>query len=386
MAPRSGGARLTVPVGEGDHVRGPASAPVTLVEYGDFECPYTRRARPVVERLGREFGDELRFAFRNFPLTGIHPHAQAAAEAAEAAGSQGRFWQMHDLLFANQRHLEGEDLKRYASELGLDPERFGRDLAEGVHAHRVREDFEGGLESGVQGTPTFYINGVRHEGSYDLETLRATIERARGFSGDPGDGDPAGATSTERAEEVLGFWFGTEDEPGFDQPREVWFSKNEGFDREIRERFAGDHERAAAGQLDHWKEEPRTCLALILLLDQVPRNLFRGAPRSFASDEKALAAARHAVGRGFDRELTEVMRWFIYLPFEHSEDLEDQHRSVELFRSLGNDPDSVYVTEYAVRHREIVERFGRFPHRNVVLGRPSTPGEVEFLKEPGSSF
>jgi protein-disulfide isomerase len=154
---RSESAPLAVPVGERDHARGPvvASAEVTLVEYGDFECPNTRRARPVVRRLRQEFGDRLLFVFRNFPLTRIHPHAQAAAEATEAAGSQGRYWEMHDLLFENQGHLENEDLKRYTEQLGLDPERFDRELAQ--HARRVREDLRGGLKSGVERTPTFFV-------------------------------------------------------------------------------------------------------------------------------------------------------------------------------------------------------------------------------------
>jgi protein-disulfide isomerase len=178
MESRSERARLAVPIGEQDHVRGPAEAPVTLVEYGDFECPYTRRARPVVRRLGQEFGDRLLFVFRNFPLTRIHPHAQAAAEAAEAAASQGRYWEMHDLLFDNQRHLEDEDLRRYAQQLGLDPERFERELAQHAHAHRVREDLRGGLKSGVRGTPTFFVNGLRHDGPNDLATLRAAVEEA----------------------------------------------------------------------------------------------------------------------------------------------------------------------------------------------------------------
>ena len=178
MQSSSDRARLAVPVDERDHVLGPASAEVTLVEYGDFECPYTRRARPVVRRIGQDFADRLLFVFRNFPLTRIHPHAQAAAEAAEAAVSQGRYWEMHDLLFDNQRHLEDEDLRRYAEQLGLDPERFDRDLAEHVHAHRVREDLRGGLESGVRGTPTFFVNGLRHDGPNDLAALRAAVEDA----------------------------------------------------------------------------------------------------------------------------------------------------------------------------------------------------------------
>ena len=176
---RSERIRLAVPVGERDHVMGQAaSARVTLVEYGDFECPHTRRARPVVRRLGREFGDLLLFVFRNFPLTRIHPHARAAAEAAEAAASQGRYWEMHELLLDNQRHLEDEDLRRYAQRLGLDPERFDRELAQHAHARRVREDLRGGVKSGVGGTPTFFINGLRHEGPNDLPTLWAAIKRA----------------------------------------------------------------------------------------------------------------------------------------------------------------------------------------------------------------
>ncbi len=176
MESRSERARLAVPVGERDHVMGLPSAEVTLVEYGDFECPYTRRARPGVRRLMQEFGDRLLFVFRNFPLTRIHPHAQPAAEAAGAAAAQGRYWEMHDLLFDNQRHLEDEDLRRYAQRLDLDPERFERELEH--HARRVREDFRGGLKSGVRGTPTFFVNGLRHDGPNDLATLRTAVEEA----------------------------------------------------------------------------------------------------------------------------------------------------------------------------------------------------------------
>jgi protein-disulfide isomerase len=176
---RSERARLAIPVGERDHVLGPAaSAEMSLVEYGDFECPYTRRARPVVRRLRQDFGDRLRLVFRNFPLSRIHPHAQAAAEAAEAAAAQGRYWEMYDLLFDNQRHLEDEDLMRYAQQLGLDLERFERDLEQHAHARRVREDLRGGLKSGVRGTPTFFVNGLRHEGPNDLAALRAALEEA----------------------------------------------------------------------------------------------------------------------------------------------------------------------------------------------------------------
>jgi protein-disulfide isomerase len=172
---------LTVPVDEGrDHVQGPADAAVTLVEYGDYECPYCGAAYPIVKELQARKGDRLRFVFRNFPITTSHPHAEQAAESAEAAAAQERFWEMHDVLYENQRHLEDEDLRAYAEQVGLDVERFGKELAEHVHAARVREDFMSGVRSGVNGTPTFYINGLRHDDSYELETLLAALESAAG--------------------------------------------------------------------------------------------------------------------------------------------------------------------------------------------------------------
>ena len=173
------GAELTVPVDvDRDHIQGPADAAVTLLEYGDYQCPYCGAAYPIVKEVQDRMGDELRFVFRNFPITTSHPHAEQAAEAAEAAGSQGRFWEMHDTLYENQRQLGDDDLRSYAARLGLDLESFERDLAEHVHAARVREDFMTGVRSGVNGTPTFYINGVRHDDSYELETLLAALEQA----------------------------------------------------------------------------------------------------------------------------------------------------------------------------------------------------------------
>jgi protein-disulfide isomerase len=172
-------AELTVPVDVArDHIQGPADAAVTLVEYGDFECPYCGAAYPIVKEVQAQMGEKLRFVFRNFPITTSHPHAEQAAEAAEAAGSQGRFWEMHDLLYENQRLLGDDDLRSYAEQLGLDLESFENDLAEHVHATRVHEDFMSGVRSGVNGTPTFYINGVRHDDSYELETLVAALEQA----------------------------------------------------------------------------------------------------------------------------------------------------------------------------------------------------------------
>jgi protein-disulfide isomerase len=170
---------LTVPVAEDrDHIEGPADAAVTLVEYGDYECPYCGAAYPIIKEVQARMGERLRFVFRNFPITTSHPHAEQAAEAAEAADGQGRFWQMHDLLFENQRRLRDQDLRGYAEKAGLAIEQFDKELAEHVHAARVREDFMSGVRSGVNGTPTFFINGVRHDGSYEVEPLVAALERA----------------------------------------------------------------------------------------------------------------------------------------------------------------------------------------------------------------
>jgi protein-disulfide isomerase len=171
--------RLTVPVGAKDHIQGPASAPVTLVEYGDYECPYCGAAYPIVKQVQQRLGDRLRFVYRNFPLTEMHPHAEAAAESAEAAGEQGKFWEMHDYLFEHQRALDSSHLTRYAREVGLDVPEFERAIANHTYASRVHDAFMSGARSGVNGTPTFYINGRRHDASYDLETLVGAIERAK---------------------------------------------------------------------------------------------------------------------------------------------------------------------------------------------------------------
>jgi len=178
MTQESGTASLRPPVGERDHRRGPVTAQVTLVEYGDYECPYCGRAYPIVKEIQRRLGDRLRFVFRNFPLTQSHPHAEHAAEAAEAAAGQGKFWEMHDYLFEHQGALDDAHLVQYAVALNLDQERFKREMAEHVYSSRVREDFLSGVRSGVNGTPTFFINGVRHDDAYELETLLAAIEAA----------------------------------------------------------------------------------------------------------------------------------------------------------------------------------------------------------------
>lgn len=158
-----------------DHLQGPTDAPVTLLEYGDYQCPACGAAHPLVKALQERLGGQLCFAFRNFPLTNIHPYAEHAAEVAEAAGVQGSFWEMHDLLFENQEALDDEALLEYARTLGLDDTRLAREIREGDHAPRVREDFRHGVRAGVNGTPTFFINGERYDGATGLEPLLAAL-------------------------------------------------------------------------------------------------------------------------------------------------------------------------------------------------------------------
>jgi glutaredoxin len=163
---------------ERDHVRGPVEAPVTVVEYGDFECPYCGRAEPVVRELLSDFGD-VQYVWRHLPLTDVHPRAQAAAEAAEAAAEQGKFWEMHDQLLTHQDALRLDDLARYAEEVGVDVERFEEDLRRHAGSARIEEDVDSADLSGVSGTPTFFINGRRHYGAYDIETLSNAVRAAR---------------------------------------------------------------------------------------------------------------------------------------------------------------------------------------------------------------
>jgi protein-disulfide isomerase len=177
--------RLTPPVSDEDHAAGPADAPVTLVEYGDFECPYCGMAYPIVKAIQRRLGTRLRFVFRHFPLKESHPHAKHAAEASECAAAQDAFWRMHDTLYENQHALADRDLLRYAGQLGLDVERTARELEEGTHARAVRDDFRSGVKSGVNGTPTFFVNGERYDGAWADESafLRALRRVADAGSG-----------------------------------------------------------------------------------------------------------------------------------------------------------------------------------------------------------
>ncbi len=182
----------------------------------------------------------------------------------------------------------------------------------------------------------------------------------------------------ERVNEILEFWFGDGSDPARERR---WFAQDAAFDQACRAGFMTDHERAAGGELDRWKEEPSSTLALVLLLDQFPRNIFRGAPRAFATDPKALATAKDAGARGFDLALPPVQRPFIYLPFQHSENLDDQKESVRLFHKLAAEhPAMAGYVQYAEQHIGLIRRFGRFPHRNAVLGRASTAEETEFLQ------
>ena len=167
--------KLAVPVGKRDHIQGPVNAPLTLLEYGDYECPACGEAYGNIKTVQESLAERLRFVFRNFPLANVHPHAKHAAEAAEAAGAQGKFWEMHDILFENQDALEDEDLAAYAEQLGLDVARLINEVETGAYIDRVREDFKSGIRSGVNGTPTFFVNGWRYDGPRDPETFIAAL-------------------------------------------------------------------------------------------------------------------------------------------------------------------------------------------------------------------
>ena len=194
---------------------------------------------------------------------------------------------------------------------------------------------------------------------------------------------PAPATPAD----VLDFWFGAPDDPGHRLPRQAWFRKDPAFDLQVRERFAPTIEAALAGRLQSWAAEQLGALAQVIVLDQFTRNAFRDTARAFAGDERALAAARAMVDAGQDRGLSGVQRQFVYMPFEHAEDLAAQQQALRLFQQLGEDePALADLLRWAQAHHDIIARFGRFPHRNAQLGRTSTPEEEAFLKTPGSSF
>jgi uncharacterized protein (DUF924 family) len=187
----------------------------------------------------------------------------------------------------------------------------------------------------------------------------------------------------KKAKTILDFWFGAPGTPEHGKPRKIWFEKNAAFDAELRTRFGALHGAAVEGRIDAWQATPQGALALIVLLDQLSRNIHRDTPLAFAADGHAQTVARNSIARRFDRALTPIERGFIYLPFEHAEDLALQRLSLRLFASLRGGAADM---EYPRRHYEIVARFGRFPHRNQILGRQSTEEEIAFLKQPGSGF
>ena len=189
---------------------------------------------------------------------------------------------------------------------------------------------------------------------------------------------------------VLDFWFGPPDDPGHARPRDMWFKKDDGFDALIRSRFGPLIERALVGGIDDWLSspvQPLPALARVIVLDQFTRNVWRGSARAFAGDAMALQTARALVASGADRALSSVQRSFVYLPFEHAEDLSHQRTAVQLYQQLAaDDPDRAAAVEWAQRHLDVVARFGRFPHRNLALGRASTPEELAYLATPGAGF
>ncbi len=167
--------KFTLPVAKRDHIQGLIDAPIVLLEYGDFECPVCGEIYPVIKAIQDRMGDELCFAYRHFPMSNVHPHSVHAAEAAEAAGAQGSFWEMHDVLYENQDALDDEDLAEYAAELGLDARRLVNEVLAGRYTARVREDFRYGVRGGVNGTPTFFINGEHYDGARGLDPLLAAL-------------------------------------------------------------------------------------------------------------------------------------------------------------------------------------------------------------------
>jgi len=201
-----------------------------------------------------------------------------------------------------------------------------------------------------------------------------------------GTHEPLDSVDVERAREVLRFWFAGSDGSEASTVRRQWFAKDEAFDASIAERFGALVADAIDGRCDDWGHDRRCAPALVIVLDQFTRNVYRDTARMFAGDARALAVARRIVAQRWDESYDPLMRWFCYMPFEHSESLDDQNESLRQFAALRDDPLAGGAWRWAVRHHEIIERFGRFPHRNAVLGRPSTPEELAFLREPGSSF
>lgn len=191
-----------------------------------------------------------------------------------------------------------------------------------------------------------------------------------------------------RADVILSFWFAQpqDNEEYYEERRQLWFASNPQIDQDIRDRFLADYQAAYEGRLNEWEQAPQTTLALLLLFDQFPRNMFRGQSQAFATDAQARRLTFKLLQTGEASKLLPVEQMFVYMPLMHSEELVDQQQSVTLFRQLAQQHPPLDSVTYAVKHQEIIERFGRFPHRNVILGRVSTPEELAFLTQPGSSF
>jgi uncharacterized protein (DUF924 family) len=185
---------------------------------------------------------------------------------------------------------------------------------------------------------------------------------------------------------VLAFWFGEDWQTAIVKPQKKWFAKDPIFDQAVKEWFLGTYEQAVEGRFESWMETAMGALALTIVLDQFPRNIFRDTAQAFASDSQALMVANYALDRDFDQDLPPVMRVFFYLPFEHSENSDHQARCVQMLTPFASDPELKGYYEFALRHQAVIEQFGRFPHRNALLGRPDTIAEVEFLQQPGSGF
>lgn len=254
---------------------------------------------------------------------------------------------------------------------------------------RDREALRELEEMGSKSTPTTVIDGRVDEAivGCDKERLTRSLGLRRLRKDERMVDTYVGGRET--AEGILGFWFGEGEHTDRFGPRPEWFSKapDPAFDAAVRDRFLEDHELAASGGLGDWSEDPRGCLALLLLLDQFPRNMFRGTARAYATDADALRLAGRAVSARMDEQLPPIWRWFVYMPFMHAEDAAHQGESVRLFLDLAEEhPEAASILPCALRHAEIVERFGRFPHRNGVLGRETTAEEAAFLRLPGSSF
>lgn len=192
--------------------------------------------------------------------------------------------------------------------------------------------------------------------------------------------------SPPRVQALLDFWFGPPGAPDRETHRDIWFKSTADHDATLRRLFLADYEQAACGALVAWEESYESAVALVILLDQIPRNIFRGTPRTYATDEAARAVADRAIEKGFDAMVPPAWRKFFYMPLHHSENADDQRRSIELLQAVPNDPARAENTRYARRYLDIIERFGRFPHRNAVLGRVSTPEEIAFLDEPESQL